>query len=228
METLTTDVMDITENGLRLRKLRNKSNNMQDQDDKCPRCDRYPHEPRPSFLPSCSDCVTAPQPTEEKISSYCIKCKDKRDIKNQKNIELPSKNGGTRPAIRGNCPVCGTGMFKLLPVGDDERQDTFQPTEREMEEKLKKVLTSNGIDHTNCSGTVCDPYCERETAAKDVVSLVMPIVDEALAAQRREHEADLARRREAIEKIPTVAVVGNCIVRTEVLNAFDSFDRKGE
>lgn len=42
---------------------------------------------------------------------YCVKCKAKRKI--DKANEIKMANG--RPAMKGVCPVCGTGMFKILP-----------------------------------------------------------------------------------------------------------------
>ena len=42
---------------------------------------------------------------------YCVKCKAKRAISNAKQVKMA--NG--RPALKGTCPVCGTGMFKILP-----------------------------------------------------------------------------------------------------------------
>jgi hypothetical protein len=46
---------------------------------------------------------------------YCVKCKDKREMKDAERVEMPAKGGGTRPAMKGACSVCGTGMFKILP-----------------------------------------------------------------------------------------------------------------
>ncbi len=42
---------------------------------------------------------------------YCVKCKEKRVMANVKQVKMA--NG--RPALKGSCPVCGTGMFKILP-----------------------------------------------------------------------------------------------------------------
>ena len=42
---------------------------------------------------------------------YCVKCKAKRMMTNVKKVKMA--NG--RPALKGTCPVCGTGMFKILP-----------------------------------------------------------------------------------------------------------------
>jgi len=40
---------------------------------------------------------------------YCVKCKAKREIKNPKSVTM--KNG--KPATKGICPVCGTGMYRI-------------------------------------------------------------------------------------------------------------------
>ncbi len=41
---------------------------------------------------------------------YCVKCKAKREMKDAKEVIM--KNG--RKALKGTCPTCGTGMFKIL------------------------------------------------------------------------------------------------------------------
>jgi hypothetical protein len=38
-----------------------------------------------------------------------VKCKSKRDMKNEKQVTM--KNG--RMAVSGNCSVCGTKMFRI-------------------------------------------------------------------------------------------------------------------
>ncbi len=45
------------------------------------------------------------------VEGYCVKCKAKRPIANAQQVTMA--NG--RPALKGTCPVCGTGMFKILP-----------------------------------------------------------------------------------------------------------------
>lgn len=47
---------------------------------------------------------------EEKVIGYCVKCKTKREMKNVQIVEI--KPG--RPAAKGVCSVCGTGMYKIL------------------------------------------------------------------------------------------------------------------
>jgi len=44
------------------------------------------------------------------MEGYCVKCKAKREIKG--GAEVTMKNG--RKAMKGSCPNCGTGMFRIL------------------------------------------------------------------------------------------------------------------
>jgi hypothetical protein len=41
---------------------------------------------------------------------YCVKCKAKREIMDAEKVTM--KNG--RPALKGKCGVCGTGMYRVL------------------------------------------------------------------------------------------------------------------
>jgi hypothetical protein len=49
----------------------------------------------------------------EAVQGYCVKCRQKRDMKDAEEIAMPGK-GGERRAMRGVCTVCGTRMFKIL------------------------------------------------------------------------------------------------------------------
>ncbi|OGH48117.1 MAG: hypothetical protein A3A51_01345 [Candidatus Levybacteria bacterium RIFCSPLOWO2_01_FULL_39_10] len=40
---------------------------------------------------------------------YCVKCRAKRDDPNAQPVTM--KNG--KPALKGKCPVCGTGMYRI-------------------------------------------------------------------------------------------------------------------
>lgn len=51
---------------------------------------------------------------EKKIQGYCMKCRKKRNIQDPKEHKM--KNG--RPAFKGKCPECGTGMFKIASASD--------------------------------------------------------------------------------------------------------------
>ena len=43
------------------------------------------------------------------MEAYCLKCRDKREITNPEQVTL--KNG--RPATTGDCPICGTKMYRI-------------------------------------------------------------------------------------------------------------------
>lgn len=46
--------------------------------------------------------------------AYCVKCKAKREMKDEKEVEMNGKGGKKRAALKGTCPVCSTGMFKIM------------------------------------------------------------------------------------------------------------------
>lgn len=41
--------------------------------------------------------------------AYCVKCKAKQEMKDE--VAVTMKNG--KPALKGVCPVCGTGMYRI-------------------------------------------------------------------------------------------------------------------
>jgi hypothetical protein len=43
------------------------------------------------------------------MEGYCMKCKEKKEMKNVEAVTM--KNG--KPANKGECPDCGTKMFKI-------------------------------------------------------------------------------------------------------------------
>ena len=46
--------------------------------------------------------------------AYCVKCREKRDMQDPKEVSFAGKGGQQRRAMQGVCPVCGTKMFKIL------------------------------------------------------------------------------------------------------------------
>ena len=44
------------------------------------------------------------------VTAYCVKCKTKREMKDAKEVKV--KNG--RSAMKGICPTCGTGLYRIL------------------------------------------------------------------------------------------------------------------
>ena len=46
-------------------------------------------------------------------TGYCVKCRTKREMKDTKEVTMKGR-GGKRRALKGVCPTCGTGMFRIL------------------------------------------------------------------------------------------------------------------
>jgi Zn finger protein HypA/HybF involved in hydrogenase expression len=66
------------------------------------------HGKAPAYLAATR--TTNTHTTMPAVQGYCVKCKDKRDIKDAKEVTMA--NG--RKAMKGVCPKCGTGMFKIM------------------------------------------------------------------------------------------------------------------
>lgn len=62
--------------------------------------------PKPEAAPP------APAAAEGTVTAYCVKCRAKRPMQNPRRVTL--SNG--RPALKGTCPVCNTGMFRTIKL----------------------------------------------------------------------------------------------------------------
>lgn len=66
------------------------------------------------FASSCSFVPTFNQLLTKKLfkmaEAYCVKCKAKREMKDSAEVIMKNQ----RRALKGTCPECGTGMFKIL------------------------------------------------------------------------------------------------------------------
>lgn len=51
--------------------------------------------------------------------AYCVKCREKREIKNAEDVTM--KNG--RPAVQGVCPICGTKLFRMVSGGAAAKEE---------------------------------------------------------------------------------------------------------
>ena len=70
-------------------------------------------KPKPAAGPAPED-ISAPLTIE--VTAYCVKCKTNRPMKNGMAVYMA--NG--RPAARGECSVCGTGLFKIGATSDHD------------------------------------------------------------------------------------------------------------
>lgn len=51
---------------------------------------------------------------DKQAEGYCVKCKQKRQMREANEVEMQGKGGVVRRAVTGVCTVCGTKMFKIL------------------------------------------------------------------------------------------------------------------
>jgi Domain of unknown function (DUF5679) len=65
---------------------------------------------------------------------YCVKCKVKRDMKNEHRVK--TKNG--RSGISGICTVCGGKMFKMVGSGAKATSKAKVPS-KQRSKKVGKV-----------------------------------------------------------------------------------------
>jgi hypothetical protein len=70
---------------------------------------------------------------------YCVKCKEKREMKGEKQITM--KNG--RPATSGTCSVCGTKMFKIGGAGGGPTKAKARPTAKAKAKVKVKAKTKS-------------------------------------------------------------------------------------
>ena len=66
----------------------------------------------PMFLWHAVGFQRRPSRTEESslMEAYCVKCKASKEMKEPQKVKM--KNG--RPAMKGKCPDCGTGLYRIL------------------------------------------------------------------------------------------------------------------
>ena len=48
------------------------------------------------------------------MEGYCVKCKAKKEMAEDSEVEMNGKGGVKRKAMKGNCQACGTSMFRIL------------------------------------------------------------------------------------------------------------------
>ena len=72
------------------------------------------------------------------MEGYCVKCKSKREMKNEKKVTM--KNG--RPATQGICSTCGTKMFKI-GGGSTKVAAKVKPASKKAVKKTTKTKAKN-------------------------------------------------------------------------------------
>jgi hypothetical protein len=81
--------------------------------------------------------------------AYCVKCKTKREVKNPVEVIFKGKGGKDRKMLKGECPICGTKMCRIL-----SSKETKIPQDIE-EQKIEATI---------------DPSIEKETDEWDKIT----------------------------------------------------------
>ncbi|OGF59214.1 hypothetical protein A3B05_01240 [Candidatus Giovannonibacteria bacterium RIFCSPLOWO2_01_FULL_43_160] len=50
----------------------------------------------------------------EPVVAYCVKCREKREMTNPREVSMKGKGGVERRAMTGTCGKCGTKMFRIM------------------------------------------------------------------------------------------------------------------
>jgi len=83
-------------------------------------------------------------PMTNQMTGYCVKCKTKREIKNPKEVIFKGKGGTDRKMLKGECPVCGTTVCRMLPskkttsLKSSQSSKVSQSTETESPKSLER------------------------------------------------------------------------------------------
>jgi len=56
------------------------------------------------------------QAMDDKVTGYCVKCRDKAG-RVMKDVQVVTMKNG-RKAAKGTCTECGTGMYRILSKKD--------------------------------------------------------------------------------------------------------------
>lgn len=72
------------------------------------------------------------------MEAYCVKCKTKREINDPQAVFTST---GT-PATKGNCPVCGTGIYRM---GRTDAHDGLTPPEKPVRKNKKSIKRSGKL-----------------------------------------------------------------------------------
>ncbi len=79
----------------------------------------------------------------ESLQAYCVRCKTKRDIKNPQAVYTQTGTPGTR----GECPVCGTTLFRMGATEAHEhiaRPENIKRPKRAKSSKKKATKSKSG------------------------------------------------------------------------------------
>ena len=157
------------------------------------------------------------------MEAYCVKCKEKREIANP---EATFTSTGT-PATKGECPVCGTGLYRM---GRTEMHEGMEPPEvTRRPSKAKRVPKRKGklvIVESPAKARTVSRILGKEYAVKASVGHVRDLLRSKLSV---DVENDFEPRyRVPNEKRDVVKELKSDAARSEQVYLATDPDREGE
>ena len=162
--------------------------------------------------------------TDEAVVAYCVKCREKREVKTPEAVYTKSGSPGTR----GVCPVCGTAMFRMGATPAHEGLPKPEVTTRKSKGKKAKAKRKGRlvIVESPAKARTVGKFLGRGYAVKASVGHVRDLLRSQLSV---DVENDFAPKyRVPKEKRPVVNELKDAVKgAAEVYLATDP-DREGE
>jgi len=73
-------------------------------------------------------------------SGYCMKCKERKEMVNEKLKEVITKKGGKRTMIQGKCPICNTTITSFRGAKKKEEMINPKQENKMYDEQLAKDI----------------------------------------------------------------------------------------
>lgn len=163
--------------------------------------------------------------SEEIVMAYCVKCKEKREMKQP--LAVYTANG--TPGTSGTCPVCGTKMFKMGRTPAHEYAAPPEKVSRKSKKKAAKTPRRHGklvIVESPAKARTVGKFLGSGYTVKASVGHVRDLLRSQLAV---DVERDFAPKyRVPNEKRPVVKELKNAAAKASEIYLATDPDREGE
>ncbi len=156
------------------------------------------------------------------MEAYCVKCKQKREIKNPQAVFTAA---GT-PATRGECPVCGTGLYRM---GRTPAHEGLTPPEATKRPRKKKEIKRSGklvIVESPAKAKTVGRYLGKGYRVEASVGHVRDLLRSQLSVDVENNFKP--KYRVPNEKRPVVKKIKELAAKAEEVYLATDLDREGE
>ncbi len=163
--------------------------------------------------------------SEETVMAFCVKCKEKREMKQPEAVYTANGTPGTS----GTCPVCGTKMFKMGRTPAHEHVAPPEKVSRKSKKKAAKTPRRHGklvIVESPAKARTVGKFLGSGYTVKASVGHVRDLLRSQLAV---DVEHDFAPKyRVPNEKRPVVKELKNAAAKASEIYLATDPDREGE